>query len=251
MIGSFPLLERHRFYFSITLLKSMNLAGYINLNFFNFDIPLLRLKESAFAIEDLPGLWRVHWQIGDQTIVSTFYTRIDQACILWGIISIAIFATAQFLPMSWSLQAMLWSGLTILGTVGMQRLTAPWSRFDHFKWVLRWWACLMVAGLVMTDLSIFCGWGNILLQLCPLWLGLNAVGYLGTGWRLRSRAFILTALIHGLGILILPYFITWQYLLTGCVIGVSALLLAELQWDSSGNCTQEVLLKHKLDEVTI
>ena len=221
----------------------MNLVGQINLNFFNFDIPLLRLKQSAFAIEDLPGLWRIHWQVGDQTLISTFYTRIDQACILWGVISIAIFATAQFLPISWSLQAILWSVLTVVGTLGMHGLTAPWSRFDHFKWVLRWWAWLMLGGLAITDLSIFLSWGNMLLQLCPLWLGLNAVGYLGTGWRLRSRAFVLTALIHLLGILVLPYFAAWQFLLTGCVIGISALLLAELQWDSSGNCTQEVLQK--------
>ncbi|HEY9750532.1 MAG TPA: hypothetical protein V6C63_17755, partial [Allocoleopsis sp.] len=96
----------------------MNLVGQINFNFFNFDIPLLRLKESAFAIEDLPGLWRIHWQVGEQTIVSTFYTRIDQACILWGVISIAIFVTAHFLPISWSLQAIFWSVLTVVGTVG-------------------------------------------------------------------------------------------------------------------------------------
>lgn len=219
----------------------MNLVGKIKLNFFNFDIPLLRLKQSAFAIEDLPGLWRLHWQVGDQTIISTFYTRIDQACILWGCISLLIFATAQFLPISWSLQAILWSGLTVVGTVGMHVLTEPWSRFEHFKWVLRWWGVLMLSGLVITDLSIFLGWSGMLLQLCPLWLALNAVGYLGTGWRMRSRAFILVALIHLLGILILPYFAAWQFLLTGVVIGVSALLLAELQWDSSGNCTQEIL----------
>nr|WP_290222189.1 hypothetical protein [Trichocoleus desertorum] len=219
----------------------MNLVSQINLNFFNFDIPLVRFKESAFAIEDLPGLWRIHWQVGGQTIISTFYTRIDQACILWGVISIAIFATAQFLPINWSLQAVLWSVLTVLGTLGMRRLTAPWSQFEHFKWVLRWWAWLMLGGLVITDLSIFLGWSGMLLQLCPLWLGLNAVGYLGTGWRMRSRAFILVALIHLLGIFILPYFAAWQFLLTGVVIGVNALLLAELQWDSSGNCTQEIL----------
>ncbi|MBD1861631.1 MULTISPECIES: hypothetical protein [Trichocoleus] len=219
----------------------MNLVSPINLDFFNFDIPLLRSKESAFAIEDLPGLWRIHWQVGDKTIISTFYTRIDQACLLWGVISIAIFATAQFLPISWSLQAIWWSALTVFGTLGMHLLTEPWSRFEHFKWVLRWWAWLMLGGVVITDLSIFWGWGDMLLQLCPLWLGLNAVGYLGTGWRMRSRAFILVALIHLLGILILPYFAAWQFLLTGVVIGVSALLIAELQWDSNGNCTQEIL----------
>lgn len=219
----------------------MNLVSPINLNFFNFDIPLVRFKESAFAIEDLPGLWRIHWQVGGQTIISTFYTRIDQACILWGVISIAIFATAQFLPINWGLQAVLWSVLTVLGTLGMNGLTAPWSQFEHFKWVLRWWAWLMLGGLVITDLSIFLGWGGMLLQLCPLWLGLNALGYLGTGWRMRSRAFILVALFHFLGIFILPYFAAWQFLLTGFVIGVNALLLAELQWDSSSNCTQEIL----------
>ena len=219
----------------------MHLVNRVNLNYFDLEIPLLRWKQSAFDIEDLPGLWRVHWQIAGRPIVSTFYTRIDQACILWGLISIAIFCTAQFLPLNWSLQAILWSILTVIGTVGMQWLTYPWSRLGHFRWVVAWWVVLMLGGLALTDLSIFLGWGGILVRLCPLWLGLNAIGYVGTGLLMRSRAFILTALVHLLGMVILPYFAAWQFLLTGLVIGVSVLALAELQWDSSGNCTHDLV----------
>ena len=220
----------------------MSLVGRLYQDFFDFQIPVLRLKPSAFAIEDLPGLWRIHWQVGDRPIISTFYTRIDQACLLWGVISIAIFTTAQFFPLNWTFQAILWSVLTVVGTAAMHWLTEPWSRFQHFRWVLGWWAVLMVGGLVITDLSIFLSWGAVLVRLCPLWLILNGLGYIGTGFRMRSRAFITIALIHLLAIALLPYFAAWQFLITGLVIGISVLLVAELQWDSSGTCTNDLII---------
>jgi hypothetical protein len=220
----------------------MNLVGRLYQDFFDFQIPVLRLKPSAYAIEDLPGLWRIHWQVGDRPIISTFYTRIDQACLLWGVISIAIFATAQFCTLNWTFQAILWSILTVVGTAAMRWLTQPWSCFQHFRWVLGWWAVLMVGGVVITDLSIFLNWGEVLVRLCPLWLGLNGLGYIGTGFRMRSRAFITIALVHLLGIALLPYFAAWQFLITGLVIGVSVFLVAELQWDSSGTCTNDLVM---------
>ena len=208
----------------------------MTMTYFNPSAPLLCRKQSIFDLPEMPGLWRFHWQIGNITVFSTFYTRLDQACIVWGVISIVIFAAAQFLPISWLTQAVWWSALTVIGTVGMVVLTPSWLRTEGLGWVLDSWIFLMVFGLVLTDLSIFLGWGEVLTYLCPLWLGLVALGYLCTGLGMRSRTLILTGLIHLLSIGILPYVGTWQFLATGIVMGGSVLLLAEFQWDSSGTC---------------
>jgi hypothetical protein len=48
---------------------------------------------------------------------------------------------------------------------------------------------------------------------------------------MRSRAFILAGLLHLLGITILPYVGSLQFLATGIVMAVSLLLFAEVQWD--------------------
>jgi hypothetical protein len=47
----------------------------------------------------------------------------------------------------------------------------------------------MLLGLVLTDLGIFLGWEKVLANLCPLWLGMRSLGYLGTGFAVPSRAF--------------------------------------------------------------
>ncbi len=205
-------------------------------DFFNREVPPLQRKESAFAIEDLPGLWRLHWQLGQTTIFSTFYTRIDQACLLWGIISGIIFLTAQFAPIDWTTQAIFWSGLTLVGTGAMVKLSEHCTVVEPLNRIASAWVFLMLVGLVLTDLSIFLGWSPILMQLPLLWLLLNAFGYLYTGLKMRSRAFLLICLVHLLAIVTLPYISVWQFLETGLVMGLSSVLLAVLQWDSSGVC---------------
>lgn len=70
------------------------------MTFFNSTVPPLRRKQKNLDFQDLQGLWRIHLQIGNTTLYSTFYTRIDQACIFWGLISAAIFFTAHFFPLS-------------------------------------------------------------------------------------------------------------------------------------------------------
>jgi hypothetical protein len=211
-------------------------------DFFDLDTPFIRRKHSAFEIEDLPGLWRVHWQLGDITVLSTFYTQIDQACLLWGVISGVIFITAQFSAIDWETQAILWSGLTLVGTAIMVKLARRWTTIAPLNQIIAAWVILMLGGLILTDLSVFLGWGQVLAQLCPLWLGLNALGYLYTGLKMRSRAFFLVALIHLFGIAALPYISVWQFLTTGVLTGLSSLLLAELQWDSSGVCANHRLV---------
>lgn len=148
----------------------------------------------------------------------------------------AIFCTAQFLPIDWKLQAIVWSVITLVGTLGMVALTRSIAKEEPFKGILICWVILMLGGLILTDLSIFLGWGEVLLHLCPLWLLLNALGYLYTGLRMRSRTFLLMGAVHLLGILILPYMGAWQFFTTGILIGLSVLLLAEFQWDTTTSC---------------
>lgn len=205
------------------------------MTFFNPNAPLLCRKQSIVGLPDSPGLWRLHWQVGDLTLYSTFYTQLDQACIVWGVISALIFVTAQYVPISWFTQAIWWSVLTVTGTLSMVALTPSWVK-QELGWLLYSWTILMLLGLVITDFSICLGWATVLMNLCPLWLGLIALGYLATGIGMRSRTLILTGMVHLLGIFILPYCAAWQFLFTGIITGVTPLLLAEFQWDSFGTC---------------
>jgi len=211
------------------------------MSFSNSTEPLLRTKQTALDVQDLQGLLRIYWQVGNKTIFSGFYTRIDQVFILWGLINALIFSTAQFFPLSWHLQAIFWSTLSVVGLGGMVILVHYWVRVEKVVWVVYAWILLMLSGVILTDFSIFLGWGEVLIRLCPLWLVLNALGYFCTGIGLQSRTFMFTGLIHLLSIGILPYVGGWQFLTTGIVIVVSLLLLAEMQWDMRSPIDSDVL----------
>ena len=193
--------------------------------------PLLKEKQEELDIQDLQGLWRIDWRIDRITLYSGIYTRVDQVFILWGLIVGVMFATAQFLPISWTTQAIWWSGLTVVGAIAMMSITWFWAGVERLRWVVCGWAILVVTGVVLTDLGIFLGWGEILIHLCPIWLSLGAIGYLFTGIGLRSRALFLAGCLHLFSIVLLPYIGGWQFLTTGAVMSCSLLLLAQLQWD--------------------
>ncbi len=205
-------------------------------DWFSLSSPFLRRKRSAFEIEELPGLWRVHLQLGEKTVLSTFYTRIDQACLVWGIISALIFTTAQFCLIDWQLQAILWTGLTLIGTIVMLELSQHWRTIEPLGDVIHAWVLLMLFGVALTDLSIVFAWGQVLAHLCSLWLAIDGIGYLFTGVKMRSRAFAFIGLLNFVGIALLPHVGAWQFLATGAVTAVSTLLMAELQWDSGDVC---------------
>jgi hypothetical protein len=206
------------------------------ISFFNPDVPMLCRKQGVLDIPALPGLWRCHWQIGNFIVLSTFYTRLDQACIIWGAICLVIFGTAQFCPISWTTQAVWWSFLSLIGTFGMTILMPPWLKNEGLAWILYSWISLMLLGLVITDLSIFLSWGSVLIYLCHLWLGLVALGYVLAGLGMRSRTLIIIGVVHLLGITLLPYVAAWKFLATGIILGASVFILAEFQWDSFGTC---------------
>lgn len=210
------------------------------MSFFNFDLPICVRKKSAFDIQDLPGLWRIHWQIGDFTLLSSYYTRHDQACLFWGLLSSVIFATVQFLPISWLTQAIYLTGLTFVGVVVMVGLTLCLLAEIQFAQVLWCWILLMLIGILITDLSVFLGWGYILANMCPLWLVLSGIGYFLTGIGLRSRMFMLLSLIHFAAIWVLPLVGVWQPLTTGFVISTCVFSIAELQWDAMGVCVHHL-----------
>lgn len=201
------------------------------MTFFNYSQPPLCRKQPTKAIHELEGLWYVNWQIGKIRLYSTFYTRVDQACILWSFLLLPIFVTAQFIPISWSLQATLWSILSGIGTIAMVSWTSYWVKVRQVRWVLFCWVILMLSGVLLTNLSIYLGWADILLNLCQLWLGLSTMGYICTGLGVRSRALIFTGILHLLLIFILPYIAPWQFLSTGAFMALCLLLLAEFQWD--------------------
>ncbi|NJL88153.1 MAG: hypothetical protein HC886_22820 [Leptolyngbyaceae cyanobacterium SM1_1_3] len=71
----------------------------------------------------------------------------------------------------------------------------------------------------------------MLLNLCPLWLGLSALGYLVTAGGMGWRALALTGFYHLGAIAALPLFLIGQFLLTGLVMASSLLFLSVLQWD--------------------
>ena len=201
------------------------------MTFFNYNQPILRWKQKAVDIQDHRGLFVFKLSRQNQTLVSTIYTRVDQSFGVWGLLSALIFMTAQFTTISWTIQAVCWSVLTLTGVIAMFGLTHFWVKVERVSWIVSWWSWLMLSGVVLTDVGIFGGWGQILMYLCHLWLGLSAVGYLVTGLGLHSRALLIAATIHLLGMLALPYCIGWQFLLTGLVMTANLLFLAQVQWD--------------------
>lgn len=199
--------------------------------FFSSTEPPFRTKQHALDFQDLWGAWRLEFRLGRQTLFSARYTRVDQAFLLWGLLSISLFAIGQLLPLSWTTQAVAGSVLTVLGMIGMAALTLFWAKVESLAWLIHLWVGLMLLGVLLTDYGIWCGSSLILMHLCPLWLGISAMGYLITGSGLRSRAFLIIAGVHLGSICLLPLMATWQFLGTGIVIGGSLLLLAQVQWD--------------------
>ncbi|HAC62468.1 MAG TPA: hypothetical protein DCF68_02755 [Cyanothece sp. UBA12306] len=208
---------------------------------FNTSELTISFKQKELNIEDLWGLFQRYGRLGQKTIFNRFYTRIDQAFILWGMITAIIFITAHFFPISWHFQAILWSIITIIGSILMALLTYFWAKLEHLRWVIYLWIGLMLFGLGITDLGIFGNFSVILINLCPIWLGLTAIGYIIMGFGMGSQTFIMSGLFHSLGLLVLPYFTQWQFLITGSIITGCLLILAELQWDMRSTYNLEYL----------
>lgn len=199
--------------------------------FSNSSEPLIRCKQTALDVQDLRGLLNINIRIGEFTLFSALYTRVDQAILLWAFLTLAMFGTAQFWPMSWTIQAILWTSLALLGVIGMQWLTHFWATVERLNWVIWMWAILVVIGLVVTDWGIFFGIGWVLMNLCPMWLGISGLGYFLTGFGLQSRMFLIAGSLHLLGIILLSYLPGWPFLATGLMMAGTLWFLSEVQWD--------------------
>ena len=198
---------------------------------FDAAAPLFRLKQLDMPPQDRHGLVRVHWKIGNITLHKNHYTRLDQCYMLWSLLLAMMFVAAQFFQISWTTQAIVWSLLSLGLTGLMATLTWYWSSVEELCWLVWTWVGLMVAGLMITDYSIFMQWGLGIGHLCHLWLGISAIGYWATGWGLQSRAFLLIGCLHALSCLVLPYVLSWQFLFTGLIMAVSLFVLGEYHWD--------------------
>ena len=195
--------------------------------------PILRRKQRDIYCQEYQSLVSLYLKIAGKTLYSGLYSCLDQVFIIWGLIVAAIFVTAQFLPISWTTQAIVWSILTLAGPLSMMILTHFWVKQQQLNWILYLWVMLMVSGVILTDCSIFLGWGWLLIHLSHLWLGLCSLGYIITALGLSSRALLLVGLGHLLGIFSLPYVMGWEFLATAGIMVVSLLVLAETQWDHS------------------
>lgn len=207
--------------------------------------PIFRRKQHALDVQDLEGLLRIDSKVPLLSGLSGLYSRIDQVFLVWGAIALVIFATAQFLPINWGLQALLWTGLTLVGSVATIQLAWYWVTVEELRWVVYWWVALMVLGVGLTNLGILGGQWSLLPHLCPLWLGICGLGHFGTALGLRSRAFLLCGLVHFIGIPLILGSSQWQYLLTGLVTAIPLFLFAEVQWDMESTSNYQSLTVEK------
>lgn len=173
----------------------------------------------------------VRWGSRTSPIIDTYYTHLDLALALWGVTLALIFGVAQGYLLDWPLQAWLWSilsgGILVLTTC----LAWNWVEAKQAHWAVLEWSCLIGLGLCLTDYGVFAGYGPILMYLCPLWLGICALGYLLSGLGMQAPALAFIGLVHLAvipGVVVLP---AWQFLLTGGVMAGSLGCLAVLHWD--------------------
>ena len=211
------------------------------MTFLNSTQPIFRDKQQYLDVPDLEGLLKICWKVGDFTLFANSYTRVDQACLIWAVITFIIFAVAQFFPISWLTQAYWWSVLSIAGTLIMVLFTRYWVWLKGLTWLLFWWVFLMVLGIAVTNISIFWGLPWILPNLCHFWLILCVLGYVGTALGLASRAFFLIAIVHLVTIPLLSFIPQWQFLTTGSVMAGTLFLLAEVRWDMGLSLVTQVV----------
>jgi len=201
------------------------------MTFFNPAEPIWRRKQEELDTQDRCGLLNLRLGWGDRIFFASDYSRIDQVSLLWGAIAAGIFITAQFAPISWHLQAIIWTALSGVGLIGTTALAHFWVRVERLEWLLYSWIALAALGVALTDGAIFWGWGWLLMYVCHLWLGLGALGYFLLGFGVRSRALCLAGCLHVLGIGLLWLVPSWQFLATGLVMAVNSFAIAETQWD--------------------
>lgn len=202
------------------------------MSFFNRHQPILRRKQINLDTQDLRGLIVWQWKINGKPIYSQLYTRIDQAVFLWGLIVGFIFMTPHSFPaFAWTHQAVLGSALSLIGVGGMAAFSWYWASVERLNWLVYLWGTLIFLGLAITNWGIFASVGNILMNLCAVWLALCSIGYGLMGLGVRSRTFLIASGLHIVTAVLLGVVPSYQFLVTAIVIAGTLFLLAEMQWD--------------------
>lgn len=159
------------------------------------------------------------------------FSKIDQAFLVWGGLTLLIFSFAQFSTLSWVSQSVIDAVLTAVGIVATSGLTWAIATQANLRWVIFLWAVLMTAGTVVTVCGIFCGSVLVLANLCLLWLGLCAVGYGSMAVGMRSRSFTLCFLVHIGAIVLLNFAPGWQFFNSGLVMALPLFFFSFIPWD--------------------
>lgn len=189
---------------------------------------IFQFKQGLTDLRELEGVIRIPLGIA----ATPFYlTRLDQALVVWGLVTAAIFFVAQAYWVDWYTQALVWSALSAAAVALAGQLTWRWVSVRNQRWILYVWSALVVAGLALTDYGIFASWVPVLRNLCSLWLGLSALGYVMTGVGIHAPAMVLMGGIHGGAIALLDLFPRYQFLFTGGVMTASLFCLALFHWE--------------------
>ncbi|MEO0887854.1 MAG: hypothetical protein AAFY54_18275 [Cyanobacteria bacterium J06648_10] len=162
---------------------------------------------------------------------SRHFTEIDQAFVVWSALTLFMFSLGQFSTLSWTTQAILDAGLTGIGIATTSGLTWAIACQAKLRWVVLLWAMLMAAGSLITAYGIFCGHALILLNLCPLWLGLCAVGYGAMAAGMKSRCFTAAFWVHLSAMLFLSHTASYQFFTSGLVIALTLFFFSIVPWD--------------------
>ncbi len=225
------------------------------MTYFELNEPLLPPNPETVGMQDLSGLLKAHLKqarkqarkqasqtLGSQiaqkiekavrsTVSAVSFSELDQAFIAWGFIALAIFSLAQFSHMSWTSQSLVDAALTGIGIALTAKLTWRLACSERLRWVVGLWSALMAGGTIATVYGIFYGVGIILANLCLLWLGICAVGYLAMGIGLRSRCFTAASVVHAIAILAIELHPSSQFLTSGLVMALTLFFFSVVPWD--------------------
>ena len=200
------------------------------MTFFDLSEPVPFYSQAA-RVRSLGSLLRAYLQQWVKVFSAIRLTELDQAFVAWGLAALLIFSLAQFSTLSWSIQAVLDASLTGATVAGTSGLTWQIAEIARLRWVVLLWAVLVSCGMGVTAYGIFCGVGFILVNLCPLWLGLCALGYLAMAIGMRSRCFAACSLVHGLAIIGLTFHPGWQFFTSGLVMALTLFFFSVVPWD--------------------
>ncbi len=194
-------------------------------------VPAFQVKRDNLGMDEREGVLYLGKPPETGGYSSLYYTRLDQALMLWAIATAIIFFTAQFHAFDWHHQARVWSALSLSVLVATSIRAWPWAVALNIRWVVYLWVAITLVGLGLTDYGVYLSVGPILLSLCPLWLGLCALGYGITAIGMGSRALGGVVLVHLLAIGLVWMLPGWLFGITGGAIAGCLLILAQLEWD--------------------